>query len=208
MQSHFAVTFVMVLAAVIIPAFFLLMWLVSSYNQLVALRNRCKSAFAQIDLQLRRRYALIPKLVEIAKVHIKNPRGSVEAVIAARNAASAASERAVQSPGNAAAMSELSSAEALLSDALGQFLAVAAANPEFKANRTTTALMEELTSTDNEVDFARQAYNDVIIAYNAARKVFPANTLAGPFEFPAAELFVIEKRREKKPSNAALTETS
>ena len=186
------------LIVVIVPVFFVLMWIVGAYNRLVALRNRFKNAYAQIDVQLKRRYDLIPNLVETAKGYIKHERGTLEAVVAARNAASAANVRAAQNPGDAAAMKELSGAETALTGTLGRFYAVAEAYPDLKANTTMMALMEELTSTENKVAFARQAYNDSVMAYNTQRETFPTNMIAGPFNFGPAELFVIEKPEEKE----------
>jgi len=183
---------------VVVPVFFVLMWLVGAYNRLVALRNRFKNAYAQIDVQLKRRYDLIPNLVETAKGYIKHERGTLEAVIAARNAASAANVRAAQSPGDAAAMKELSGAETALTGTLGRLFALAEAYPDLKANTTMMTLMEELTSTENKVAFARQAYNDSVMAYNTQRESFPTNMVTGPFNFGPAELFVIEKPEEKE----------
>jgi LemA protein len=186
------------LIVVVVPVFFVLMWLVGAYNRLVALRNRFKNAYAQIDVQLKRRYDLIPNLVETAKGYIKHERGTLEAVVAARNAASAASVRAAQNPGEAGAMKELSGAETALTSTLGRLFAVAEAYPDLKANTTMMALMEELTSTENKVAFARQAYNDSVMAYNTQRETFPTNLIAGPFNFGPAELFVVEKAEEKE----------
>jgi LemA protein len=187
-----------VVIVVVVPLFFILMWLMSAYNRLVALRNRFKNAFAQIDVQLKRRYDLIPNLVETAKGYIKHERGTLEAVVAARNAASAANVRAAQNPGDASAMKDLSGAETALTSTLGRLFAVAEAYPDLKANTTMMALMEELTSTENKVAFARQAYNDSVMAYNTQRETFPTNMIAGPFNFGPAELFVIEKPAEKE----------
>ena len=167
------------LIVVVVPVFFVLMWVVGAYNRLVALRNRFKNAYAQIDVQLKRRYDLIPNLVETAKGYIKHERGTLEAVIAARNAASAANVRAAQNPGDAAAMKELSGAETALTGTLGRLFAVAEAYPDLKANTTMMTLMEELTSTENKVAFARQAYNDSVMAYNTQRETFPTNMIAG-----------------------------
>src|SRR3954452_2727782 len=173
-------------------------WAVSVYNRLVSLRNRYKNAFAQIDVQLKRRYDLIPNLVETAKGYIKHERGTLEAVIAARNAASTASTRAAQTPGDATAMKELAGAEAALTGTLGRLFALSEAYPDLKANTTMMSLMEELTSTENKVSFARQAYNDAVMGYNTQRETFPTNMIAGPFNFGPAELFVIEKPEEKE----------
>ena len=188
---------ILVIVAVIVPVFFVLMWVISAYNRLVSLRNRFKNAYAQIDVQLKRRYDLIPNLVETAKGYIKHERGTLEAVVAARNAASAANVRAAQNPGDAGAMRELSGAETALTGTLGRLFAVAEAYPDLKANTTMMALMEELTSTENKVAFARQAYNDAVMTYNTRRETFPTNTIAGMFNFSPAELFVIEKPEEK-----------
>jgi LemA protein len=183
---------------VVVPVFFVLMWIVGAYNRLVALRNRFKNAYAQIDVQLKRRYDLIPNLVETAKGYIKHERGTLEAVVAARNAASAANTLAAQNPGDATAMKALSGAETALTGTLGRLFAVAEAYPDLKANTTMMTLMEELTSTENKVAFARQAYNDSVMAYNTQRETFPTNMIAGPFNFGPAELFVIEKAEEKE----------
>jgi LemA protein len=193
------------LIVVVVPVFFVLMWLVGAYNRLVAWRNRFKNAYAQIDVQLKRRYDLIPNLVETAKGYIKHERGTLEAVIAARNAASAANVRAAQSPGDATAMKELSGAETALTGTLGRLFAVAEAYPDLKANTTMMTLMEELTSTENKVAFARQAYNDSVMAYNTQRETFPTNMVAGPFNFGPAELFVIEKPEEKEAPKVSFT---
>jgi LemA protein len=189
---------IIVLLVLVVPVFFILMWIVSAYNRLVALRNRFKNAFAQIDVQLKRRYDLIPNLVETAKGYIKHERGTLEAVIAARNAASTANVRAAQNPGDAAAMKELSGAEAALTGTLGRLFALSEAYPDLKANTTMLSLMEELTSTENKVAFARQAYNDSVMSYNTQRETFPTNMIAGPFNFGPAELFVVEKPEEKE----------
>jgi LemA protein len=190
---------------VVVPVFFVLMWIVGAYNRLVALRNRFKNAYAQIDVQLKRRYDLIPNLVETAKGYIKHERGTLEAVVAARNAASAANVRAAQNPGDATAMKALSGAETALTGTLGRLFAVAEAYPDLKANTTMMTLMEELTSTENKVAFARQAYNDSVMAYNTQRETFPTNMVAGPFNFGPAELFVIEKPEEKAAPKVSFT---
>jgi len=186
------------LIIVLVVVVLILMWIVGAYNRLVALRNRYKNAFAQIDVQLKRRYDLIPNLVETAKGYIKHERGTLEAVIAARNAASNANMRAAQTPGDAAAMKELSAAETALTGTLGRFFALSESYPDLKANTTMMSLMEELTSTENKVAFARQAYNDAVMSYNTGRETFPTNILAGSFNFGPAELFVIEKPEEKE----------
>src|SRR5258705_555887 len=189
---------IILLVVLVVPVFFILMWIIGGYNRLVALRNRFKNAYAQIDVQLKRRYDLIPNLVETAKGYIKHERGTLEAVIAARNAASAANVRAAQAPGDAAAMKDLSGAETALTGTLGRLFALSEAYPDLKANTTMLSLMEELTSTENKVSFARQAYNDSVMSYNTVRELFPTNLIAGPFNFGPAELFVIEKPEEKE----------
>ena len=187
-----------VLLIVCVPLVVVFLWAIGAFNRLVSLRNRFKNAFAQIDVQLKRRYDLIPNLVETAKGYIKHERGTLEAVIAARNAASAASAQAAQSPGDATAMKQLAGAEAALTGTLGRLFALAEAYPDLKANTTMITLMEELTSTENKVAFSRQAYNDAVMTYNTARESFPTNLIAGAFNFTAAELFVIERAEEKE----------
>jgi len=189
---------IIVLLIVFVPLVLVLLWAIGAFNRLVSLRNRFKNAFAQIDVQLKRRYDLIPNLVETAKGYIKHERGTLEAVIAARNAASTASAQAAQAPGDATAMKQLAGAEAALTGSLGRLFALAEAYPDLKANTTMITLMEELTSTENKVAFSRQAYNDAVMSYNTARESFPTNLIAAPFNFTAAELFVIEKAEEKE----------
>jgi len=180
------------LGVILVLGFLLVLIAVGTYNALVTLRNRYKNAYAQIDVQLKRRYDLIPNLVETAKGYLSHERGTLEAVIAARNAAASANTRAAQNPGDAAAMKDLSGAESALGGVLGRLFALAEAYPDLKANTTMMTLMEELTSTENKVSFARQAYNDAVMAYNTRREVFPSNIFAGMFNFAAAELFVID----------------
>jgi LemA protein len=186
------------LAVILVPLVLAALWAVGAYNKLVGLRNRFKNAFAQIDVQLKRRYDLIPNLVETAKGYLKHERGTLEAVVAARNAASSASTRAAANPGDTTAMKELSGAEAVLTGTLGRLFALAEAYPDLKANQTMATLMEELTSTENKVAFARQAYNDSVMSYNTGRETFPTNIVAGAFNFAPAELFVIDRPEEKQ----------
>jgi len=188
----------LIVVVVVVPLFFLLVFVISIYNRLVALRNRFKNAFSQIDVQLKRRYDLIPNLVETAKGYLQHERNTLEAVISARNAASAASDRAAQTPGDPNAMKQLAGAEAALTGTLGRFFALAEAYPDLKANQTMSRLMEELTSTENKVAFARQSYNDSVMAYNTARESFPTNLIAGPFNFAPAQLFEIDKPEQKE----------
>jgi LemA protein len=190
---------------VVVPLFFLLVFVIGMYNRLVALRNRFKNAFSQIDVQLKRRYDLIPNLVETAKGYLQHERNTLEAVIAARNAASAASSRAAQSPGDPNAMKQLAGAEAALTGTLGRFFALAEAYPDLKANQTMSRLMEELTSTENKVAFARQSYNDSVMTYNTARESFPTNLIAGPFNFGPAQLFEIEEPAQKEAPKVSFT---
>ncbi|HYJ05369.1 MAG TPA: LemA family protein [Chthoniobacterales bacterium] len=186
------------LAFIALLTIFVLFFVIGAYNALVTLRNRYKNAYSQIDVQLKRRYDLIPNLVETAKGYLQHERGTLEAVIAARNAAATANTRAAQNPGEASAMKDLSSAESALSGVMGRLFALAEAYPDLKANTTMMTLMEELTSTENKVSFARQAYNDSVMAYNTKREVFPTNIIANSFNFAPAELFVIEKPEQKE----------
>jgi len=195
----------LIIVMVAVPLFFLLVFVVGMYNRLVSLRNRFKNAFSQIDVQLKRRYDLIPNLVETARGYLQHERNTLEAVIAARNAASAASTRAAQSPGDPNAMKQLAGAEAALTGTLGRFFALAEAYPDLKANQTMSRLMEELTSTENKVAFARQSYNDSVMAYNTARESFPTNFIAGPFNFGPAQLFEIEKPEQKEAPKVSFT---
>jgi LemA protein len=187
-----------VLGVILVPLLLIVFWVIGGYNSLVTLRNRFKNAYAQIDVQLKRRYDLIPNLVETAKGYLKHERGTLEAVIAARNSALSANTRAAQNPGDAAAMKELAGAETALTGTLGRLFAVAEAYPDLKANQEMLRLMEELTSTENRVAFARQAFNDSVMAYNTTRETFPTNFIANTFNFAPAELFVIEKPEEKE----------
>jgi LemA protein len=168
------------------------------YNSLVILRNRYKNAFAQIDVQLKRRYDLIPNLVETAKGYMAHERETLEAVISARNVAAGANQKAALNPGDPQSMNALSGAESGLSGALGRLFAVAEAYPDLKANQNMMQLSEELTSTENKVSFARQAYNDAVMAYNTKREVFPNNLVAGTFNFNPAELFEVSNPAEKE----------
>jgi LemA protein len=166
----------------------LVVWAISIYNGLVTLRNRFKNAFAQIDVQLKRRHDLIPNLVETAKGYIKHERETLEAVIKARNQAVAAASSASADPGNPAAMQQLGAAEGALTGVLGRMFALAESYPELKANQNMLALQEELSSTENKVAFARQGFNDSVMEYNTRRESVPDNFFAGMFGFGPAEL--------------------
>ena len=167
------------------------------YNTLVTLRNRYKNAYAQIDVQLKRRYDLIPNLVETAKGYIKHERETLEAVTQARNIAYAASKAAAANPGDASAVQGLMAAESGLGGALSRLMVVSEQYPDLKANQNMMQLTEELTSTENKISFARQAYNDSVMEYNTKREVFPNNLLAGAFQFVPAELFIVDKAEQK-----------
>ncbi|MGA9453629.1 MAG: LemA family protein [Verrucomicrobiia bacterium] len=175
----------------------LVAFIIGGYNKLVTLRNRFKNAYAQIDVQLKRRYDLIPNLVEIAKGYIKHERETLENVTKARNIAYAASQAAAANPGDASAMKNLVSAETGLAGTLSRLMMVSESYPNLKANENMMQLTEELTSTENKISFARQAYNDSVMVYNTDREVFPSNIIAGIFNFGPAELFVIEKPEQK-----------
>jgi LemA protein len=171
---------------------------VGLYNRLVALRNRFKNAFAQIDVQLKRRYDLIPNLVETAKGYMKHERETLEAVIAARNTAAAAGKAAAANPGDAGAMQSLLGAEAALGGAMSRLMVTVERYPDLKANQNMAQLMEELTSTENKIAFARQSYNDSVTTYNTARETFPAVLVANAMGFQAATLFEIEAAVERE----------
>ena len=175
-----------------------LVFAVGVFNNLVGLRNRYKNAYSQIDVQLKRRYDLIPNLVETAKGYMKHERETLEAVVNARNAAYSASQRAAGSPGDPASMSGLNAAEGQLSGALGRLMAVAEAYPDLKANQNMMMLQEELTSTENKVAFARQAFNDSVMVYNTARETFPSNIVAAIGGFAPAQLFEVESPKERE----------
>lgn len=176
----------------------LVIFAISVYNRLVALRNRFKNAFAQIDVQLKRRYDLIPNLVETAKAYLKHERETLEAVIQARNAAASANQKAAADPSNPSAVRGLLGAEAALTGAMGKFFALSEAYPDLKANQNMAQLTEELTSTENKIAFARQAFNDSVMTYNTARETFPAVVVAGPLGFQPAELFEITAPAERE----------
>ena len=183
---------VLVILVIIVGGF-----VVGIYNKLVTMRNRYKNAYAQIDVQLKRRYDLIPNLVETAKGYMAHERGTLEAVTQARNIAYAASKTAAANPGDSSAVKSLAAAETGLGGALSRLMMVSESYPDLKANQNMMQLTEELTSTENKISFARQAYNDSVMIYNTDREVFPSNLIAGMFNFGAAELFVVDKPEQK-----------
>ena len=184
--------FIAIIVAIVI-------WLVSIYNGLVTMRNRFKNAYAQIDVQLKRRYDLIPNLVETVKGYMAHERQTLEAVIAARNSALTAAKQAAADPADGAAVQQLAQAEAGLGGALGRMFALSEAYPDLKANQNMMQLTEELTSTENKISFARQAYNDAVTAYNIGIEVFPNSIIANSTGFkPGTLLEVIEAPEERK----------
>ena len=191
------------LAVVAVLAILLAMYAIGIYNKLVALRNRFKNAFAQIDVQLKRRYDLIPNLVEVAKGYMKHEKETLEAVIQARNQAVSAGEKAAANPGDPTAMKSLGQAEGTLTGTLGRLFALTESYPDLKANENMLSLQEELTSTENKVSFARQAYNDAVTVYNTSREVFPAVVFAGMFGFLEATLFEIEEPQEREAAKVS-----
>ena len=175
------------------------------YNRLVTLRNRFKNAFAQIDVQLKRRYDLIPNLVETAKGYLKHERETLEAVIQARNMASQANQKAAAHPEDPNAIKGLMGAEAALTGTLGRLFALSEAYPDLKANQHMMQLTEELSSTENKIAFSRQAFNDAVMQYNTTRETFPNNLLAGMFNFQEAQLFQIENEKEREAPKISFT---
>ena len=174
-------------------------YFISIYNKLVALKNRFKNAFAQIDVQLTRRYDLIPNLVETAKGYMKHEKDTLEAVIQARNSAVNANKNAATNPGDSGTMKELAAAETLLGSSLGKFFALSESYPDLKANENMMNLMDELSSTENKISLARQSFNDSVMQYNTLREQFPSNFVANSFNFTAAELLELEEPEAKKP---------
>jgi LemA protein len=187
-----------------VVAVLLLLFVIGMYNRLVTLRNRYKNAFSQIDVQLKRRYDLIPNLVDTAKGYMRHERETLEAVINARNAALSACQRVAIAPDNSAAMNSLNIAETQLGGALGRLFALAEAYPDLKANQNLLALQEELTSTENKVAFSRQAFNDAVANYNIEIEKFPNNLVAGMGGFAPAQFFEIEMPKEREVPRVAL----
>lgn len=187
-----------VLIVVLVVVAIIALWAVGVYNGLVGARNGVKNAFSQIDVQMKRRYDLIPNLVEVAKGYMKHESQTLEAVIAARNQAFSAQKAVAANPTDGGAMKQLLGAEAALGGALGRLTVTMEAYPDLKANQNMAQLMEELTSTENKISFARQAYNDSVYSYNNKREMFPGSIIAGSFGFQHAELFEIENPAERQ----------
>ena len=194
----FGIIAIIILVGLLVVILAVAAFAIGGFNKLVTLRNRYKNAYAQIDVQLKRRYDLIPNLVETAKGYMKHESGTLEEVTKARNIAYAASQAAAANPGDAGVMKNLTSAETGLAGTLSRLMVVSEAYPDLKANQNMMQLTEELTSTENKISFARQAYNDSVMTYNTDREVFPTNIIAGAFNFAPAELFAIEKPEEKE----------
>jgi LemA protein len=196
------VTSFLVFLAIIVAVIF---YGIAIYNSLVNLRNRVKNAFAQIDVQLTRRYDLIPNLVEAVKGYMKHERETLEAVIRARNAAVSSLDAAKIDPSNPEAIKKLGAAEGLLGGALGRLFALSEAYPDLKANQNMMQLQEELASTENKVAFARQAFNDAVLAYNNAAENFPNNVVAGMFRFESASFLDIDSEQKREVPEVAFT---
>lgn len=192
MENHMTLIIILGIVAVVVVA------AIGIYNSLVALRNRFKNAFAQIDVQLKRRYDLIPNLVEAVKGYMAHERETLEAVVKARGVAMGAASAASANPADPAAISALSGAESALKGAMARLIVVVERYPDLKANQNMMALQEELTSTENKVSFARQAYNDAVMVYNTKRETFPSNLFAGVFGFTEAKLFEILDAAERE----------
>lgn len=189
---------IVILAVLIVLAIIAVVYVIGIYNSLTKLRNQYKNAYAQIDVQMKRRYDLIPNLVETAKSYMKHERETLEAVIAARNQAVQASKAVSSDPTNNNALKSLMQSEGLLSGSMGRFFAVMENYPDLKANQNMMQLSEELTSTENRIAFARQAFNDSVNTYNISREVFPNVIIANTYRFNPAELFEIENKEERK----------
>ena len=183
----------------------LVLFVIGIYNGLITARNGYKNAFAQIDVQLTRRHDLIPNLVETVKGYLAHERNTLEAVITARNAAVSGLKAAAANPGDAAAVQNLASTENALSGALGRLFALAEAYPDLKANRNMMQLSEELTTTENKIAFARQAFNDAVMGYNNRREVFPNSVIAGMFSFQDAQLLEIESPAKREVPKVSFT---
>jgi LemA protein len=189
------ITGVLIVVAVVVVL--VLLWIAGAYNSLVALRNRYKTAFSQIDVQLKRRYDLIPNLIETAKGYLTHERQTLEAVVQARNSALAASRTAAANPGDPSSMAGLAAAETQLNGVLGRLFAVAEAYPDLKANQNMLALQQELSSTENQIASSRQVFNNAVMQYNTARESFPTNLVANAMGFAPSQLFELENEKER-----------
>jgi LemA protein len=194
-MSPLVITLLVVLGVGLLLAF----WLMGVYNGLVVARNRFENAFAQIDVQLKRRYDLIPNLIEAVKGYMAHERETLDAVITARNSAMAAEQKVAANPRDPSAVKELNQAESQLGGTLGRLFALSEAYPDLKANQNMLSLQEELASTENKIGFARQAFNDAATAYNNRRQVFPAVMVAGTFGFTQAALLDTAQAEREAP---------
>lgn len=197
-MSGAMIALLVILGGLFFLAVIIFFWGMGMYNSLVTLRNRFKNAFAQIDVQLKRRYDLIPNLVETAKGYMKHERETLDAVISARNQAMTVNVDAAANPANAQAMQSLMGAEGALTGAMGKLMMVMEAYPDLKADTQMSAVMEELTSTENKIAFSRQAYNDAVTVYNTKREIFPSSIVAGMFHFAQAMLFEVTSSEERE----------
>ena len=188
-----------ILIVIAVVVLFFLMYGVGMYNKLIQLKGRFTNAFAQIDVQLQRRYDLIPNLVETAKSYMQYEQQTLTQIIEARNAAKSTATASAQNPGDAAMMAKLNTAESALTSTLGRFFALVERYPDLKANKTMQQLMEELTTTENRIGFARQAFNDEVMNYNIYSTVFPSNIIAGMFNFQPATHFEVSQPAAKEP---------
>jgi len=202
-MSPVLIVVVVALILIVLVGIVIAAWGIGTYNGLVTQRNRFKNAFAQIDVQLKRRYDLIPNLVETAKGYMAHERETLEAVMQARAGAVAAHGPASADPSDANAVKNLTNAEGVLGQSLGRLMMVAEAYPNLKADTQMLALSEELTSTENKISFARQAYNDAVMVYNTAREVFPASIIAGSFNFQAAQAYEIDNQAQREAPKVA-----
>lgn len=194
-------TFFLVILAIIAVA---VLWLIGAYNKLISLRNQVKNAWSQIDVQLQRRYDLIPNLIETVKGYMTYEKGTLEAVISARNQASSAREALAKSGGPTdGSIKDLLAAESILKGSLGNLFALAENYPQLKASEPMQRLQEELSSTENKIAFARQAYNDQVMGYNTAQQVFPTVLVAGAFGHHASEMYEVEDKQAKQAVKVA-----